>query len=121
MRRRGALARIEVGPNGGAELFAIKPSAIIAKVVTLAGGRTNNFWELGNALLILRGGSRYRGDFKRTVQKAGLNLRQAYYLCEYEVFKEAVERNGSSIAPRKNLVGKELAVIALIKKAASSK
>jgi hypothetical protein len=67
---------------GGAKMFAMKPSAIRAKVVTLAGRRTNNFWELGNALLMLRDSSRYTGDFKRTVKKAGLNLRQAYYLRE---------------------------------------
>ena len=63
-------------------MFAMKPSAIRAKVVTLAGRRTNNFWELGKPLLMLRDSSRYTGDFKRTVKKAGLNLRQAYYLCE---------------------------------------
>ena len=62
-------------------MFAMKPSAIRAKVVTLAG-RRGNFWELGNALLMLRDSSRYTGDFKRTVKNAGLNLRQAYYLCE---------------------------------------
>jgi hypothetical protein len=39
---------------------------------------------------------------------------------EYQAFKEAVEQNGGSIAPRKNLVGKEVAVMALIKKAALS-
>ena len=63
-------------------MSAMKPSAIRAKVVTLAARRTDNFWELGNALLMLRGSSRFTGDFKRTVKKAGLNLRQAYYLCE---------------------------------------
>jgi hypothetical protein len=175
-------------------LFAMKPSAIRAKVITLAGRRTHNFWELGNALLMLRDGSRYTGDFKMTVKKAGLNLRAAYYLCEiadqlrpfaryserfeaigwtkaqviarglnkenlkqrlelaeangnslrklqflmkkgtlpsearrvvlyfskedYEVFEKAVLQHGGSIAPRKNLVGKELAVMALIKQAA---
>ena len=31
---------------------------------------------------MLRDTSRYTGDFKRTVKNAGLNLRQAYYLCE---------------------------------------
>jgi hypothetical protein len=31
---------------------------------------------------MLRDSSRYTGDFKRTVKKADLNLRQAYYLCE---------------------------------------
>jgi hypothetical protein len=64
-----------------AMMFAMKPSAIRAKVVTLAG-RRSNFWDLGNALLMLRDTSRYTGDFKRTVKNAGLNLRQAYYLCE---------------------------------------
>jgi hypothetical protein len=63
-------------------MFAMKPSAIRTKVVTLASRRTDNFWELGNALLMLRDGSRFTGDFRRTVEKAGLNLRQAYYLCE---------------------------------------
>jgi hypothetical protein len=63
-------------------MFAMKPSAIRAKVVTLAGRRTNNFWDLGSALLMLRDSSRFTGDFKKTVEKAGLNLRQAYYLCE---------------------------------------
>jgi hypothetical protein len=63
-------------------MSAMKPSAIRAKVVTLAGRRTNNFWQLGNALLMLRDTFRYTGDFKRTVKNAGLNLRQAYYLCE---------------------------------------
>jgi hypothetical protein len=63
-------------------MFAMKPSAIRAKVVTLAARRTDNFWELGNALLMLRDSSRFTGDFRRTVKKAGLNLRQAYYLCE---------------------------------------
>ena len=63
-------------------MFAMKPSAIRAKVVTLASRRTDSFWELGNALLMLRDTSRYTGDFKRTVKNAGLNLRQAYYLCE---------------------------------------
>jgi hypothetical protein len=62
-------------------MIAIKPSAIRAKVITLAGRRTN-FWELGHALLMLRDGSRYTGEFKMTVKKAGLNLRAAYYLCE---------------------------------------
>jgi hypothetical protein len=141
--------------------------------------------------------SRYTGDFKRTVKNAGLNLRQAYYLCEivdqlrpfarhkerfeaigwtktqmiargqnkknqmerlalaeakgnstrklqslmkgetpssdarrvvlyltkkqYGVFERAVVQNGGSIAPRKNLVDKELALMALIEKAARSK
>jgi hypothetical protein len=173
-------------------MFAMKPSAIRAKVITLAGRRTDNFWELGNALLLLRDSSRYTGDFKRTVKMAGLNLRQAYYLCEiadqlrpfarykerfeaigwtktqviarglnkqnlkarlelaeakgnstrnlqslmkgkrppantrcvrlyftkneYEAFKEAVVQNGGSIAHRGNLVDKELAVMALIKR-----
>ena len=63
-------------------MFAMKPSGIRAKVVTLAARRTDNFWELGNALLMLRDSSRFTGDFKRTVKMAGLNLRQAYYLCE---------------------------------------
>jgi hypothetical protein len=40
---------------------------------------------------------------------------------EYQAFKEAVEQNGGSTAPRKNLVGKEAAVMALIKKAALSR
>ena len=178
-------------------MFAMKPSAIRAKVVTLAARRTNNFWELGSALLVLRDSSRYTSDFKRTVQKAGLNLRQAYYLCEiadhlrpfarykerfeaigwtktqviarglnkqnlrqrlelaeakgnsarklpilikgkteppeqrrvvlyfspedYGVFEKAVQQNGGSTAQRGNLVNKELALMALIKKAALSK
>ena len=177
-------------------MSAMKPSAIRAKVVTLAGRRNDNFWELGNALLVLRDSSWYTGDFKRTVDKAGLNLRLAYYLCEivdqlrpfarykerfeaigwtktqviarglnkqnlkerlelaeakgnsarrlpslikgvtppkarrvvlyftrndYEVFKKAVVQNGGSIATRKNLVDKEVAVLALIKKAALRK
>jgi hypothetical protein len=63
-------------------MSGMKPSAIRAKVVTLAARRTDNFWDLGNALLMLRDTSRYTGDFKRTVKNAGLNLRQAYYLCE---------------------------------------
>jgi hypothetical protein len=63
-------------------MFAMKPPAIRAKVITLAGRRTGNFWELGNALLMLRDSSRFTGDFRRTVKMAGLNLRQAYYLCE---------------------------------------
>jgi hypothetical protein len=70
------------GTSRGAKMFAMKPSAIRARVVTLAERRTDNFWELGNALLVLRDSSRYTGDFKRTVKLAGLNLRQAYYLCE---------------------------------------
>jgi hypothetical protein len=178
-------------------MFAVKPSAIRAKVIMLAGRRTNNFWELGNAFLMLRDSSRYTGDFKMTVKKAGLNLRQAYYLCEivdqlrpfarykerfeaigwtktqiiarglnkkslkqrlewaetkgnstrklqslvkegslpsegrrvvlyftkddYKVFETAVVQNGGSVARRGNLVNKELAVTALIKKAALSK
>jgi hypothetical protein len=178
-------------------MSAMKPSAIRAKVVTLARRRTNNFWELGNALLMLRDTPRYTGDFKRTVKNAGLNLRQAYYLCEivdqlrpfarykdrfeaigwtktqviarglnkqnlkerlecaeakgsstrklqslmkgetpssdarrvvlyltkrqYGVFERAVVQNGGSIAPRKNLVDKEPALMALIEKAALSK
>jgi hypothetical protein len=178
-------------------MSAMKPSAIRAKVVTLAGRRTNNFWELGNALLMLRDTSRYTGDFKRTVKSAGLNLRQAYYLCEivdqlrsfarykerfeaigwtktqviarglnkqnlterlalaeakgnstrklpalikkenppsevrrvvlyfspkdYGVFERAVLQHGGSTARRGNLVDKELALIALIKKAALRK
>ena len=177
-------------------MFAMKPSAIRAKVVSLAGRRTDNFWELGDALLMLRDSSRYTGDFKGTVKTAGLNLRQAYYLCEivdrlrpfarykerfeaigwtktqviarglnkenlsarlelaetkgnstrklqslmkgetspsdarrvvlyftkrqYGVFEKAVVQNGGSTARRGNLVGKELAVMAMIKKAASS-
>lgn len=63
-------------------MFAMKPSAIRAKVVTLAGRRANHFWDLGNALLMLRDMSRYTGDFRTTVKEAGLNLREAYYLCE---------------------------------------
>ena len=51
-------------------------------MLTLASRRTDNFWDLGNALLMLRDSSRFTGDFRRTVKKAGLNLRQAYYLCE---------------------------------------
>ena len=178
-------------------MSAMKPSAIRAKVVTLAGRRTNNFWELGSALLVLRDSSRYTGDFKRTVKNAGLNLRQAYYLCEivdqlrpfahykerfeaigwtktqviarglnkqnlkerlewaeakgsstrklqslmkgetpssdarrvvlyltkkqYGVFERAVVQNGGSIAARKNLVDKEPALMALIRKAALRK
>jgi hypothetical protein len=175
----------------------MKPSAIKAKVVTLAARRTDNFWDLGNALLMLRDTSRYTGDFKRTVKNAGLNLRQAYYLCEivdqlrpfarykerfeaigwtktqviarglnkqnlkerlalaeakgnstrklpilikgkteppeqrrvvlyftpedYGVFEKAVLQNGGSTAQRGNLVDKELALMALVKKAALSK
>jgi hypothetical protein len=172
-------------------------SAIRTKVMTLAGRRTDNFWELGNALLMLRDDPRVAGDFKNTVEKAGLDLRQAYYLCEiaerlssfaryqerfeaigwtktqviarglnkqnlkerlewaeakgistrklqslmkgetppsdarrvvlyltkkqYGVFEQAVVQNGGSIAPRKNLVDKEVALMALIEKAALSK
>ena len=178
-------------------MFAMKPSAIRAKVVTLASRRTDSFWELGNALLMLRDSSRYTGDFKRTVKKAGLNLRQAYYLCEivdqlrsfarykerfeaigwtktqviarglnkqnlkerlalaeakgnsarklpilikgkteppeqrrvvlyfspedYGVFEKAVLQNGGSTARRGNLVDKELALMALIERAALRK
>jgi hypothetical protein len=178
-------------------MSAMKPSAIRAKVVTLAARRTDNFWDLGNALLMLRDSSRYTGDFKRTVKNAGLNLRQAYYLCEiaerlrpftrhkerfeaigwtktqviarglnkqnlkerlalaeakgnstrklqslvkgetpssdaqrvvlyftqddYEVFVKAIVQNGGSEGSRGNLVDKELALIALIKKAALRK
>jgi hypothetical protein len=178
-------------------MFAMKPSAIRAKVITLAGRRTDNFWELGNALLMLRDSSRYTGDFKRTVKKAGLNLRQAYYLCEiaerlrpftrhkerfeaigwtktrviarglnkqnlkerlalaeakgnstrklpilmkgkteppeqrrvvlyfrpedYGVFEKAVLQNGGSTAQRGNLVDKELALMAVIERAALRK
>jgi hypothetical protein len=178
-------------------MFAMKPSAIRARVVTLAGRRNDNFWELGNALLVLRDTSRYTGDFKRTVKNAELNLRQAYYLCEivdqlrpfarykerfeaigwtktqviarglnnqnlkerlalaeakgnstrklpalmkgkteppeqrrvvlyfsiedYGVFEKAVLQNGGSTAQRGNLVDKELALMALIKKAALGK
>jgi hypothetical protein len=71
-----------VAPEGGAQMFAMKPSAIRAKVVALASRRTDNFWDLGNALLMLRDSPRFTGDFRRTVKKAGLNLRQAYYLCQ---------------------------------------
>jgi hypothetical protein len=178
-------------------MSAMRPSAIKAKVVTLAARRTNNFWELGNALLVLRETSRYTGDFKRTVKNARLNLRQAYYLCEivdqlrsfarykerfeaigwtktqviarglnkqnlkerlalaeakgnsirklpilmkgkteppeqrrvvlyfspedYGVFENAVLQHGGSEGRRGNLVDKELALMALIKKAALSK
>jgi hypothetical protein len=176
-------------------MSGMKPSAVRAKVVTLAG-RRSNFWDLGNALLMLRDTSRYTGDFKRTVKNAGLNLRQAYYLCEivdqlrpfarykerfeaigwtktqviarglnkqnlkerlalaeakgnstrklpslikgvtppkarrvvlyfsiedYGVFEKAVLQNGGSTAQRGNLVDKELALMALIKKAALGK
>ena len=177
-------------------MSAMRPSAIKAKVVTLAARRTHNFWDLGNALLMLRDSSRYTGDFKRTVKNAGLNLRQAYYLCEivdqlrpfarykerfeaigwtktqviarglnrqnlkerlalaeakgnstrklpalikketppparrvvlyfspedYGVFKKAVVQNGGSEGSRGNLVDKELALMALIEKAALRK
>ena len=178
-------------------MFAMKPSTMRARVVTLAARRTDNFWDLGNALLMLRDSSRFTGDFRRTVKKAELNLRQAYYLCEiaerlrpftrhkerfeaigwtktqviarglnkqnlkerlalaeakgrstrklqslmkgetpssdarrvvlyltkkqYGVFERAVVQNGGSIAPRKNLVDKELALMALIEKATLSK
>ena len=178
-------------------MFAMKPSTMRARVVTLAARRTDNFWELGSALLMLRDTSRYTGDFKRTVKNAGLNLRQAYYLCEivdqlrpfarhkerfeaigwtktqviarglnkqnlkerlalaeakgnsarklpilikgkteppeqrrvvlyfspedYGVFEKAVLQNGGSTARRGNLVNKELALMALVKKAAISK
>ncbi len=177
-------------------MFAINPSAIRARVITLAGRRTDNFWELGNALLMLRDRSSRTGDFKNTVKKAELNLRHAYYLCEivdqlrpfarykerfeaigwtktqiiarglnkqnlkerlemaeakgrsnrklqtlmrgetppsktrrvllyftkddYDVFKDAIVLNGGSPAGR-GLINKELAVMALIKKAALSK
>jgi hypothetical protein len=190
-------ARKGAAPAGGAKMSAMKPSAIKARVVTLAARRTDNFWDLGNALLMLRDTSRYTGDFKRTVKNAGLNLRQAYYLSEivdqlrsfarykerfeaigwtktqiiarglnkqnlkerlemaeakgnstrklqslmkgktppsdarrvvlyltkkqYGVFEQAVVQNGGSIAPRKNLVDKEVALMALIEKAALSK
>jgi hypothetical protein len=190
-------ARKAAAPAGGAKMSAMKPSAMRARVVKLAARRTDNFWDLGNALLMLRDTSRYTGDFKRTVKNAGLNLRQAYYLCEivdqlrpfarykerfeaigwtktqviarglnkqnlkerlalaeakgnstrklqsvmkgetppsdarrvvlyltkkqYGVFERAVVQNGGSIARRGNLVEKEAAVIALIKKAALSK
>jgi hypothetical protein len=146
---------------------------------------------------MLRDRCRFTGDFKKTVEMAGLNLRQAYYLCEivdrlrpfaryqerfeaigwtktqviakglnkqnlkerlemaegkgsttrklqflmkgetppsdarrvvlyltkkqYGVFEQAVLQNGGSIAPRKNLVDKEVALMALIEKAALSK
>jgi type I restriction enzyme, R subunit len=63
-------------------MLLTKPSAIRAKVITLAGRRTDNFWELGNALLMLRDSSRFTGEFKKTIETAGLNLRQAYYLSE---------------------------------------
>jgi hypothetical protein len=178
-------------------MFAMKPSTMRARVVKLAARRTDNFWDLGNALLMLRDSSRFTGDFRRTVKKAELNLRQAYYLCEiaerlrpfaryrerfeaigwtktqviarginkqnlkerlalaeakgnstrklpalikretpppaarrvalyftqddYEVFVKAIVQNGGSEGSRGNLVDKELALIALIKKAALSK
>jgi hypothetical protein len=70
------------GTSRRSKMSAMKPSAIKAKVVTLAARRTDKFWELGSALLMLRDGFRYTGDFRRTVKMAGLNLRQAYYLCE---------------------------------------
>ena len=178
-------------------MFAMKPSVIRAKVITLAGRRSDNFWDLGNALLMLRDGPRFTGDFRRTVKMSGLNVRQAYYLCEivdqlrgfarykerfeaigwtktqviarglnkqnlkerlelaeakgnstrnlqslmkgetppsetrrvvlhftknqYKAFEKAVVQNGGSIAPRKNLVDKEVALMALIEKAALNK
>ena len=178
-------------------MFAMKPSAIRAKVVMLAARRTDNFWDLGNALLMLRDSSRFTGDFRRTVKKAELNLRQAYYLCEiaerlspfarykerfeaigwtktqviarglnkqnlkerlalaeakgsstrklqslmkgetpsseqkrvvlyftkddYEVFVKAIVQNGGSEGSRGNLVDKELALLALIERAALRK
>jgi hypothetical protein len=37
---------------------------------------------------------------------------------QYGLFEQAVVQNGGSIAPRKNLVDKELALMALIEKAA---
>jgi hypothetical protein len=40
-------------------MFAMKPSVIRAKVITLAGRRSDHFWELGNALLMLRDTSPY--------------------------------------------------------------
>ena len=40
---------------------------------------------------------------------------------DYGVFEKAVVQNGGSIARRGNLVDKELAVMAMIKKAARSK
>ena len=175
-------------------MLLMKPSAIRAKVITLAGRRTDNFWELGNALLMLRDSSRVTGEFKKTIETAGLNLRQAYYLSEiadrlrpfarykerfevlgwtktqiiarglikenlkqrleeaesnsarklqalmkgeaspsearrvvlffspddYGVFKQAVMQNGGSTGIRGNLVDKEAAIIALIKKATPS-
>jgi hypothetical protein len=63
-------------------MLLMKRSAIRAKVITLAGRRADNFWELGNALLMLRDSSRFTGEFKKTIETAGLNLRQAYYLSE---------------------------------------
>jgi hypothetical protein len=57
-------------------MFAMKPSTMRARVVTLAARRTDNFWDLGNALLMLRDSSRFTGDFRRTVKKAELNLRK---------------------------------------------
>ena len=177
-------------------MSAMKPSAIRAKVVTLAGRRTNNFGSWGTPSSCSETPPR-TGDFKRTVKNAGLNLRQAYYLCEivdqlrpfarykerfeaigwtktqviarglnkqnlkerlalaeakgnstrklpilikgkteppeqrrvvlyfspedYGVFEKAVLQNGGSTARRGNLVNKELALMALVKKAAISK
>jgi hypothetical protein len=55
-------------------MLLMKSSAIRTKVITLAGRRTDNFWELGNALLMLRDGTQVTGDFKKTVNVSANNL-----------------------------------------------
>jgi hypothetical protein len=72
------------------KMFAMKPSAIRAKVITLAGRRNHDFREFRNALLMLGDGSRLTGDFKRTVKKVDLDLRYAYYLREIMDQPEAI-------------------------------
>jgi hypothetical protein len=172
----------------------MKPSAIRAKVITLAARRTDNFWELGNALLMVRDGTGSRAISRRP-SKWPVSPPQAYYsakswiICvhllgtksalkrrltktqghragpkqaksqgatrigggqqlhletpnprqgktppsearrvvlyfaqdDYEVFVKAIVQNGGSEGSRGNLVDKELALMALIEKAALSK
>ena len=63
-------------------MSAMKPSAIRAKVVTLAGRRTNNFGSWGTRSSCSGTVPGTRAISRGPSKQRGLNLRQAYYLCE---------------------------------------
>lgn len=58
----------------------LKPSQLKKNVLALAGRRQERFVDLAIALKMLKDAS--TAAFRQTAAEAGVNLRQAYYLCE---------------------------------------